>query len=396
MFLDLGGTVRARSAEQTLAWLEPLLPRFGITRLAALEGLGDIKIPVTICFRPNGRGQSTSQGKGISRVLADVSAIMEAIELFHAERLPPPSVVASIAELERDGRAFVDPALLNKHPHESLYRAQDRIGWLELRRPLGDDTILVPRCYLDLDRAARPSDIASLAFDATSNGLASGNTLEEALVHGLYELIERHCFSEYMDLDLETRRARTLQLASVPESAHVHELIARLTASGLGVAVRAIHGPLAIPAFRVKILPLDREDRTPATSGFGAHFVPEIALARAITEAVQGRITKIAGSRDDFFPHTYHYITAAWLADRPQPRPPETTGLDWHDIPRPPPFASFREVLSWTLALLERHGFTDTCYFDLSRPDLGNIPIVAVVSPRLRFDRHALYRGEQE
>src|SRR6185295_9391210 len=62
-FFDLGGTVRARSARDTLAQLAPLLPRFGITRLVAQEGLAGIDIPVTICFRPNARGYSSSQGK---------------------------------------------------------------------------------------------------------------------------------------------------------------------------------------------------------------------------------------------------------------------------------------------------------------------------------------------
>jgi ribosomal protein S12 methylthiotransferase accessory factor len=396
VFLDLGGTVRTRSAEHTLAWVEPLLPKFGITRLAALEGLGNLKIPVTICFRPNGRGQSTSQGKGINRVLADVSAIMEAVELFHAERLPQASMVASVAELRRSGRPFVDPVRLSKHPHESLYSEHEPLGWLELRRATDGGAILAPRFYLDLDRAAQPTEISSIAFDATSNGLASGNTLEEAIVHGLYELIERHCFTEYIELDLAQRRARSLQLDTIGESPHVRELRSALAASGLGLAVRSVHGPLGIPAFRARIQPLDRDDRTPGTSGFGAHFVADVALARAITEAAQGRITKIAGSRDDFYPHTYRYIDEAILSDRPGAPPPESPGLAWNEIPRPPPFSSFAQALAWTLERLASLGFRDTCYFDQRRPELGNIPIVSVVSPMLRFDRSTFYRGEQE
>jgi ribosomal protein S12 methylthiotransferase accessory factor len=396
LFLDLGGTVRTRSAKETLATIEPLLPMFGITRLAAQEGLGDIKIPVTICFRPNARGHSTSQGKGITRELADVSALMEAIELFHAERLPPADAIASVAELRRAGRHFVDPALLSKLPHESLYSEHDPIGWLVLQRPLGGDPILVPRFYLDLDRAAPAAEISSIAFDATSNGLASGNTLEEAVVHGLYELIERHCFTEYMELELAERRARSLALDTISDSPHVHELIQRLDDAGLQLSVRAIHGPLGIPAFRARIQPRDPDDRTPGTSGFGAHFVPDVALSRAITETVQGRVTKIAGSRDDFYPHTYHYINEALLIRAPRPAPADPGGLAWSAIPRPPPFSSFEAVLAWTLSLLERHGFADTCFYDQRRPQLGNIPIVSVVSPHLRFDRNVFYRAELE
>jgi ribosomal protein S12 methylthiotransferase accessory factor len=389
---NLGGTVRACSAGDTLARIRPLLPTFGITRLAAQEGLGGIAIPVTICFRPNARGQSTSQGKGITRELADVSAVMEAIEQFHAERLPPPDVIASVAELRRAGRDFVDPAVLNKQPHESLYSARDPIGWLVLQR-LGGPPILVPRFYLDLDRAAPVAEISSVAFNVTSNGLASGNTLEEAIVHGLYELIERHCFTEYMALDLAERRARSLALDTVDGSSHLGELLQRLDEAGLDLSVRAIHGPLGIPAFRARIRPRDPENRTPGTPGFGAHFAPEVALSRAITETVQGRVTQIAGSRDDFYPYTYHDINQALL-----PRPPrvDAGSLAWSEIPRPPEFSSFEDVLAWTVAALERHGFADTCFYDQRRPELGNLPIVSVVSPNLRFDRNLFTRAELE
>jgi YcaO-like protein with predicted kinase domain len=396
VLLDLGGTVRTQSAQQTLDRVGPLLPAFGITRFAALEGLTEIKIPVTICFRPNARGQSTSQGKGVSRALADVSAVMEAIETFHAERLPGPCRVASVAELRRDGIGFVDPALLCKLPWESLYSEDEKVGWLELQRPLGGTPLLVPRCYLDLDRVAPPPEITSMAFDATSNGLASGNTLEEAVAHGLYELIERHCCAEYFELPLEERRARSLRLETVDTSEHVGELVERLSQAGLALSVRAMHGALGVPAFRARVQPIDPDDATPATSGFGAHFLPEVALSRAITETVQGRVTKVVGSRDDFYPYTYHYINEALLM--PRRRVPVTIreSLGWSEIPRPPRFDSFDAVLRWTLDVLERHGYTDTCYYDHRRQDLGNIPIVSVVSPRLRFDRAAMYRGEEE
>jgi ribosomal protein S12 methylthiotransferase accessory factor len=43
--------------------------------------------------------------------------------------------------------------------------------------------------------------------------------------------------------------------------------------------------------------------------GFGAHLVPEVAIARALTEAAQTRLTYIAGGRDDFFPFDYERAT---------------------------------------------------------------------------------------
>src|SRR5687768_13787505 len=71
------GTVRSRDPAATLALLLPHLPRFGITRLANVTGLDRVGIPVYQAIRPNSRGLSLSQGKGIDATAAKVSALME-------------------------------------------------------------------------------------------------------------------------------------------------------------------------------------------------------------------------------------------------------------------------------------------------------------------------------
>jgi len=50
-----------------------------------------------------------------------------------------------------------------------------------------------------------------------------------------------------------------------------------------------------------------------------------------------------------------------------------------------PRFESFADTLSWTLALLERHDLTETCFFNHQRPEYGNVPVVSVVCPGLRM-----------
>jgi hypothetical protein len=52
-------------------------------------------------------------------------------------------------------------------------------------------------------------------------------------------------------------------------------------------------------------------------------------------------------------------------------------------------------VLRWTVDLLERHGFMDTCYFDHQRPEFGNIPVVSVVSPRVTMDINVFHHLER-
>ncbi|HEY0193190.1 MAG TPA: YcaO-like family protein [Kofleriaceae bacterium] len=385
MFLDLGGTVRASSPEQTLAKLRPLLPTFGITRVISQEGLGDARIPVTIACRPNSRLLSTSQGKGVTRELADISAIMEAIEMFHAERMPAPALIASVADIRRSGRRFLDPMRLPQLPRRSLYSEVEPIGWLELTHLRGGEPVLCPRAIFTMDAATPRTEIAALALSISSNGLASGNTLEEAIVHGLYELIERHCIYHFRyTMPLEERSRRLVDLDSFRGVPHIDDLRERLDATGLNVWAVAMHTDLGIPVFTAHIgdkSPLKRREKE--YGGCGAHYIPEVALSRAITEAVQSRITVITGSRDDLYPWTYQDLELEDLRTR-------SDGMvaDVHqgNLPRPPSFTAFDQALEWTLATLEQHGIVDTSYFNHQRPEWGDIPVVSVVSPGLDLD----------
>lgn len=115
----LPGTVRARTPEETWAAAAGLLPEFGLTRLADLTGLDCIGPPVWTAVRPASLTLSTSQGKGATPLLAKLSAVMEAIELWHLEQ---PLLVAArgpAAEVPPPlprGRAADDRPLPRAHP----------------------------------------------------------------------------------------------------------------------------------------------------------------------------------------------------------------------------------------------------------------------------------------
>ena len=384
MFLDLGGTIRASSPAETLARLKPLLPLYGITRVMGQHGLGNIQIPVSISCRPNSRFLSTSQGKGITRELADISAIMESVESFHAERVPPPVLTATVEEMRRSGRRFVEPASLATLP--GAHVPTDRpLGWSDARHLASGETTLVPRRFLSTDQCERPREVATAGLNVSTNGLASGNTLEEATLHGLYELIERHCLYEHRHVFTEEQRLdRRVILESLRgANPHIDALLAILDESGVTLSVRSMHGDLGIPCFTAFVRPTNPDDRT-SGGGQGAHCVPEIALSRAITEAVQSRVTYVSGSRDDTFP--WHYRERDG-----QPRPllddQVPCRLALSDVPRPPLFASFSEALSWTRARLELHGFSETCVYSYQRVVHGDVPVVKVMSPGLQHDR---------
>ena len=93
---------------ETLARLKPLPPKMGITRLANVTGLDVIGIPVVMSVRPCSRSLSVSQGKGLDLDSAKVSAAMESVEGYHAERVTGPLELASHDELCQT-HSLVDP-----------------------------------------------------------------------------------------------------------------------------------------------------------------------------------------------------------------------------------------------------------------------------------------------
>lgn len=293
------GTLRQASLAATWRRFSPLARRAGITRIAELTGLDTLGVPVFAAIRPMGRSLSTQQGKGTTALAAKVSALMESLETWSAEHLALPVVRGSARGL---GDRAVDVRQLAR-PRGRLDR-DARWRWVEGWDLARDRAVLVPEQAVTLDTTFRAPPI----FDISSNGLASGNGLAEAIAHGLCEVIER-------DAEAAWRRGggdRRLVLDSIPDPA-CRALIERITRAGARVFVWDLAGDAAgIPVIGAAIM---EDPREPAWrtlgfyQGFGAHWLPEIAIARALTEAAQTRVTYIAGARDDFFPFDYARAT---------------------------------------------------------------------------------------
>ena len=92
------GTLRTRSPEATMAAIRPSLQDWGVTRVAMVQDLDRSPVAVAQAIRPNATTIATSQGKGLSVALARCSAVMEAIELAHAERLSGPDCWARVSD----------------------------------------------------------------------------------------------------------------------------------------------------------------------------------------------------------------------------------------------------------------------------------------------------------
>src|SRR5262245_39624112 len=191
------GTHRVRHPEETWETVRPKLDRFGITRIADITGLDIIGIPVIMAVRPLAKTLSVAQGKGRTSMLATVSAVMESIELWHAGYAVPRPRHRSTAASELDlpyrlrALAAVPGALLTEHTP---------LDWVDAIGMTSGRTVPLPAGLVRLTSPAE-QQWRPVGLRAGSNGLASGNTLEEAALHALYEIIERDAVSREDDPD---------------------------------------------------------------------------------------------------------------------------------------------------------------------------------------------------
>jgi ribosomal protein S12 methylthiotransferase accessory factor len=350
------GTHRAATLEATWKRFSPAAKRAGITRIADLTGLDTLGIPVFTAIRPLGKSLSTQQGKGVSPEAARISALMESLETYSAENLTLPVIRGSYRSLEQRHR-LADARHL---PRARRFDPNATLAWVEGFDLIAGEPVLVPRDSVTLDTTfTRPP-----VFDISSNGLASGNVLVEAIVHGLCEVHERHAESLWR-LEGGDRR---LVLDSIPD-ATCRALIDRVAASGARVFVWDLGGE-HVAAIGAAII---EDPREPAWrplgvyQGFGAHLLPEIAIARAITEAAQTRLTYIAGGRDDFFPHDYDRATD-----------PELHGETWAHATSP----CEEPVLFADLPRHVTRGLGDD--LEILVDGLGSVIVVDVTHPELR------------
>ncbi|QMW23271.1 YcaO-like family protein [Sandaracinobacteroides saxicola] len=374
------GTHRSRPPEDTVARLKPLMPRLGITRLANITGLDRIGLPVWIAVRPNSRGLSTAQGKGLTDAAAQASAIMESIECWHAETIVRPMRIASAAALRAEGAAFVFDGL--PHYEDRPPRADIAIPWVEGEDLLGGGTCLVPLETVSADYVVGAGRAMESAFVQSSNGLSGGNHPLEACVHALAELIERDQLTMAQDAVRTLDPAIMVDPASV-EDTTCRQLFDRLAAAGLMTGLFDLTGDLGIPVYGATIVDADSASRwrtLPAFNGYGCHLTPAVALLRALTEAAQSRLTHISGSRDDILPADFARAgndddVGAYrqlLRRDPQRR------FDRGDLATD----DFEGDLARLLTALRRRGIRRAVAVDLSRPDIG-VAVVRLVCPGL-------------
>jgi len=371
------GTHRMVSPDETVARLQPLLPAFGITRVANVTGLDRIGVPVVMVCRPNSRSIAVSQGKGLTLAAAKASGIMEAAEGFHAERIEQPLRLGSSHELARTLPLADVEGLPSRR--DSRWHPDLQILWIEATDLNLDERVWVPYEVVH-SNYTHPLPTGSGCFAATTNGLASGNHLLEAICHAICEVVERDASSLSHQLTKRGRDAALIDPGSITDPA-CRSVLDRIERAGMSVAVWDTTTDIGIAAFECLIAD-ERAAAGHAGSGAGCHAMAEIALLRALTEAVQVRNTYVTGSRDDLRAEEYapseraerlRQLRLSMASTRP--------ARDFRAVPSHC-FESFDEECRWLLGRLAATGCARVLAVDLTKPEFG-LPVVRVVIPGL-------------
>ena len=401
------GGHRSCPPEETLARLEPfvspisgIIPR--IEKLTAPEGVHVYAATQTsgvpgagLDFRANrmlGRPLAAS-GKGESDTQARVSCLAEAIERYSCGHFGDET--RRTARLGDLGDLAIDPRDLMQFSDDQ-YRRRDAtnversgaftfvpmrfdpthaIDWTPAWSLTRGHSVFLPSgyCYFRY-----PVQRAHDFCRADSNGCASGNTIEEAILQGLLELIERDaCAIWWYNLAV----LPGIELASFA-SPYLGRVVDALTQRGRDLHVLDLTNDLGVTT--VMAVSAQRADGGRVHLGLGCHLSPRIAVSRALTELMQAIAFELSpdpARRVAFFADHAEWLDTQHIHDHPylRPRPGAArTAQQLADVST----RDIRDDVHWCVDMLAAKGL-ETIVLDHTRPEIG-FPVVRVAVPGLR------------
>ena len=290
------GTHRVIAPKQTIENNEDKLKIAGVTRIADITDLDRIGMPVFTAIRPTAEDGAISiyGGKGITKDNAKASAIMEAFERYSAEKQDiDTSVVATIDEISKKGN-YISPESLNL-PKDFK---KETLNSIKLEWSLCNDLISKNEYYIPSNAIFHPyiaENSVNHLFKSNTNGLASGNILEEAILHGIFEVIERDAWSIF---ELTHKNYSQIDLDSI-ENELLNNIIDKFTSNGINIKLMDFTADIKVPTIAASADDTITKDAGLLTLGMGTHLDPEVAALRALSEVAQSRATQINGARED-------------------------------------------------------------------------------------------------
>ncbi len=323
--------------EKTLMHVSEISRKIGLTRIADITYMDKLYIPNYSCVLPGTEDYIwVYSGKGPTKQHAKVSAIMESIERYSA--LPTnysrKFITGTFNQLKHSYNLL--------HPDEVVepltfdFQNDMLMDYVEGYDIINKENILVPAALALFRYTPNPPSLNPFAFHHT-NGLASGNVVEEAVCHALCEVIERDAISLaqlrasaipfhilykiYQNLRIEGYHINTISKEHFLDDNSLYpdvkisednffpvtKLINKFKKFNIELIIKDITTNIKIPTFNVACVEWISHDYGYLAEGHGTHPDKRIAILRAITEVSQTRAANIQGARDDLRKIHYNY-----------------------------------------------------------------------------------------
>ena len=320
---------RIKSVEETISTVLPVSCNIGITRLADITNMDILRIPNFSAVLPGTEDYIwVYSGKGPTRLDAKASALMESIERYCS--LPSGNQKKMIQDSYKD----ISKISKTLHPSNVVepvlfeYDEEMIMDFMLGYDLINNEHIMVPAPLALFRYTPKPPAVNPFAYHHT-NGLASGNVLEEAICHSLCEVIERDATSlaelNASALPYNTLRTMTkylsdngLEMDSIDSTEFVDDdtkfpdvdisntsfkpvsdLVKKFNEAKIPLIIKDITSQIGIPTFNASSIEWITENYGYLAEGHGTHPDTRIALLRAITEVSQTRAANIQGARDD-------------------------------------------------------------------------------------------------
>jgi ribosomal protein S12 methylthiotransferase accessory factor len=380
---SLHTSTRVVSPRITLRHAKVLAEMAGVHAVHDITAMDCLGVPVFISERPGAACTAYTFGKGCFPIDSEVGAYMEAIETWFSEpgvarietRWGSPSKLSGV-------RADCDP-ILEFAPKFDYRAAPDRT--LLLARAEDVESGAAGWIPAELVFNPAPPDVDTL-YGSSSNGLASGNTVLEASIHALYELIERDIWS------IEFVRSRSAKVFDEGLPFHVRKIVEAAVRNGLRLVIRTVPNDYGIPFFAAFLFDPSKFDSRFFNGGWGCHHERGTALMRAVTEAAQSRAAVLHGGRelkrsDD------PDADAERVEQQIETVSNAAQSIQFEDIPEQPPAPSL--AAQWAAAVNCLRRVVDRpIYRVIYTPSEGPLHVVRLVVPLLEhFTRSTMRIG---
>jgi ribosomal protein S12 methylthiotransferase accessory factor len=361
-----------------------LLKLFGISRVADITRLDNIGLPAFNAIRCLSESIAIHSGKGLEASSSRAGAIMEAIEFEIATKPAGKFLFHRAAEIPHDDRMDLEDCFPVR---SSVVNDLTPLAWEFMTNVQSGAQKLVPSDLIWL--SPRIKDQPLLYFQSGTNGLASGATVEDAILSGLYEIIERDAWTLNQFL-LDTHGVLPKRSPLIALPATIESCVRKIESAQVKLHLFDITNDYRVPVFSAILL--DLSGNVAGTfGGYGAHLDAETAAIRAITEAAQARCCYINGSRDDLFRRQFILMKRMDQAKLDQM---------FEELPTTNPLSDYRSIvfpdvkseLRYLLKLIKQFGVSEVYVKELGAVLDSAIRVVRVFSPQCephKFDHWA-------